>query len=583
MIERVWTATVSWGSDGRDLDIFSTVTAGGQTSSGVGWNNGRETTKVVVQNNQVNGTFYAIWGGDNTSFAGSETVTIYFRGERLPTGNVEVATLTTHLNFYGEGSSPVTMTVANQAGSYTGSANTRYSNRAEASDPAIVIPILANGGSAESKYLIELSTFPDGGGTAFGGGLFSSGDSCTVSASPKSGATFIGWYEGSTLVSPNASYTFSVTADRSLVAHFTVQVEVVAEPTDGGTVSGGGNYAIGDSCTITASPAAGYKFVNWTSSGGQTVSTTSHTFAVTGDITWTAHFEHKRVWVIAAQSPGHSGGVYVNPYATPYDVQKCNYGASGDSVHLLATNNAGWRFVRWTGPGGYTSPSSDVTVALSESYVETNKVYDSSLRDYTIVFTAEFEPTAYNTVKMRILEGADYGTLQGMVLYWTPDGSNSADVSKFVTVVKDTASEYEVRVPVTYYPKMAKTVTGPTQGSWTDTVPLLVPDMTRNRHVYKYVVTLNGAAETWEAPPRKDPVPPMYDWALGYFDENSYYDMESLWQRAEYLTPYVAQETGNGAALTVDFYLKRVGTGNILCTGAGKILCDSSRKMMFDG
>ena len=91
MIERVWTATVSWGSDGRDLDIFSTVTAGGQTSSGVGWNNGRETTKVVVQNNQVNGTFYAIWGGDNTSFAGSETVTIYFRGERLPTGNVENA------------------------------------------------------------------------------------------------------------------------------------------------------------------------------------------------------------------------------------------------------------------------------------------------------------------------------------------------------------------------------------------------------------------------------------------------------------------------------------------------------------
>lgn len=581
MIERVWTATVSWGSDGRDLDIFSTVTAGGQTSSGVGWNNGRETTKIVVQNNQVNGTFYAIWGGDNTSFAGSETVTIYFRGDRLPTGNVEVATLTTHLNFYGEGSSPVTMTVANQAGSYTGSANTRYSHRAEASDPAIVVPILANGGSAESKYLIELSTFPDGGGTAFGGGLFSNGDSCTVSASPKSGATFIGWYEGSTLVSSNASYTFSVSADRSLVAHFTVQVEVVADPTDGGTVSGGGNYAVGDSCTITASPATGYKFLNWTSSSGQTVSTASHTFAVTGDVTWTAHFEHKRVWILAGSSPGFSGGVYVNPYATPYNMQRCYYGVSGDSVRLLATTNPGWRFVRWTGPGGYTSTSADVTVALTESYVETNKVYDSSLQDYRLSFKAEFEPTAYNTIKVRILEGANFGTLQ-RILYWTPGGSNSADVSQFVTVVTDTASEYEVRVPVTYYPVMANSVTGPTYGGYTYTTPLLAPVMTRNRHVYKYVVTLNGTAETYEAPQRLDPAPPQYISHLGYFDETSYNDMEQLWNRSEGLTPNESQTTGNGSTLTVDLYLKRGSTGKILCTAQSTILCGSSRAPLYD-
>ena len=359
-------------------------------------------------------------------------------------------------------------------------------------------------------------------------------------------------------------------------------VSVATDPSDGsgGTASGGGLYAAGSSCTITATPADGYRFVHWT--GGQAVSTTSHTFAVTSDITWTAHFERKRVWVLAGSSPGLSGSIYVNPYSHPYSLQECNYGASGDSVRLLATAGSGWRFLRWTGPGGYTSTSADVTIALSDSYVDANKVYSSSLRDYTITFTAEFEPTAYNTIKVRILEGAEYGTVQ-RILYWTPNKNSSTSNDQYVTVIKDTSSEYEVRVPVSYFPEMAKSVTGPTEGGYTYTTPLLAPNMTRNRHVYKYLVTLDGVTETYEAPPRKDPVPPMYDWALGYFDENSYDEMELLWQRVEGLCPYDAQETGTGATLTVDFYLKRIATENILCTGAGKILCNSARKLMFDG
>ena len=400
---------------------------------------------------------------------------------------------------------------------------------------------------------------------------------------------FWGYYESTTLQSKTTTYTAIFvpssqppSPDVPDPSEVEYTVSVYASPYEGGTVSGGGTYTNGSSCTIKAVPEPGWRFVRWHGTDGGSSSSASHTFSVTRDVVWTAEFERKKVWVLAAQSPGHSGGVYVNPYAVPYNMQECNYGASGDSVHLLATTNAGWRFVRWTGPGGYTSTSADVTVPLSESYVEDNQVYDSSLRAYKLVFTAEFEPTAYNTVKVRILEGADYGTLQ-RILRWTPNANDSADVSRFVTVIKDTASEYEVRVPVSFFPEMAKSVTGPTQGGWTPTVPLLAPDMTHNRHVYKYVVTLNGAAETWEAPPRKDPVPPMYDWALGYFDESSYDDMESLWQRAEGLCPYDAQTTGNGATLTVDFFLKRIATEKILCTAQCNILCGSSSAPLYDG
>lgn len=345
-------------------------------------------------------------------------------------------------------------------------------------------------------------------------------------------------------------------------------VSVVTDPYDGsgGTASGGGLYAAGSSCTITATPADGYRFVNWT--GGQTVSTTSYTFAVTGDVTWTAHFQRKRVWIIAGGSPGQSGNVYVNPYASPYNMQECNYGASGDSVRLLATDNPGWRFLRWTGPGGYTSTLADVTVALSDSYVETYKVYHSGLRDYALTFTAEFEPTAYNTIKMRILEGAAYGTLQRVT--WGAGAYN-----QFVTVVKDTASEYEVRVPINWYAAMANSIANPNPQGNPDSVPLLEPTMTRNRRLYRYVVTLNGNAITYDIPQRQK--------GTSSYAHDHFHDMERLWSNAFYLCPYGSQETGrNAATLTVDFYLNRDSTGKILCTAQDEILCGSSSVPLYD-
>ncbi|MBR0177787.1 MAG: hypothetical protein IJQ11_10210 [Bacteroidales bacterium] len=40
-----------------------------------------------------------------------------------------------------------------------------------------------------------------------------------------------------------------------------------SEPTNGGTVSGGGTYELGSNCTLNAVAAVGYEFVNWTLNG----------------------------------------------------------------------------------------------------------------------------------------------------------------------------------------------------------------------------------------------------------------------------------------------------------------------------
>ena len=48
------------------------------------------------------------------------------------------------------------------------------------------------------------------------------GGSVTVVATPNAGYTFTNWTEGGAQVSATASYTFTATADRTLVANFIV-------------------------------------------------------------------------------------------------------------------------------------------------------------------------------------------------------------------------------------------------------------------------------------------------------------------------------------------------------------------------
>src|SRR5262249_941540 len=85
-------------------------------------------------------------------------------------------------------------------------------------------------------------------------------------ATPASGYVFVNWTEGGTVVSTAASYSFTLAANRNLVANFqqTFSISVSASPTAGGTVSGGGTFASGSTQTVTATPASGYTFVNWT-------------------------------------------------------------------------------------------------------------------------------------------------------------------------------------------------------------------------------------------------------------------------------------------------------------------------------
>ena len=97
---------------------------------------------------------------------------------------------------------------------------------------------------------------------------------------------------GEEVVSTEATYTFTVTEDIALVANFALDTHVVTITAENGTIEGlatNGRYEHGTTATLTATPAEGYKFVNWTV-GEEVITENPYSFVVTADITIVANF-----------------------------------------------------------------------------------------------------------------------------------------------------------------------------------------------------------------------------------------------------------------------------------------------------
>ena len=68
-------------------------------------------------------------------------------------------------------------------------------------------------------------------------------------------------------------------------------IAATANVTEGGTVEGADVYYLGETCTLTATPAEGYQFVNWTENGEEVSTEATYTFEVDADRELIANFE----------------------------------------------------------------------------------------------------------------------------------------------------------------------------------------------------------------------------------------------------------------------------------------------------
>ena len=75
-------------------------------------------------------------------------------------------------------------------------------------------------GSQSTSFVINATANPVEGGVVIGGGSYQMGAECTLNATASEGYTFINWTENGEMVSTDATYTFTVSSDRNLVAAF---------------------------------------------------------------------------------------------------------------------------------------------------------------------------------------------------------------------------------------------------------------------------------------------------------------------------------------------------------------------------
>ena len=149
-------------------------------------------------------------------------------------------------------------------------------------------------------YTITVVANPTAGGTVSitGSGQYQEDDEVTVEANANSGYRFINWTDAGSELSNEAEYTFNATKDVQLTANFELipvyEVTLLANPTEGGTVTGAGSYETDNEVTVNAIANGGWRFLNWTDDGNNELSTeAAYKFIVTEDITLTANFVEK--------------------------------------------------------------------------------------------------------------------------------------------------------------------------------------------------------------------------------------------------------------------------------------------------
>lgn len=194
-------------------------------------------------------------------------------------------------------------------------------------------------GDSDDVEHLTVSVVTSGNGSATGGGRFEAGQTVTLRATPDAEASFEGWHlnnaSGERISTANP-YSFQVQSNMTICAKFLggptphYTISVMATPTQGGTVSGGGSKEEGSSCTVVATPAQGYAFTGWYENGQIVSSNPNYTFTVQNARTLQARFAESTGVTIAVETD--SQGTSVTGGGT-YEI--------GDSVTVVASQEQG--------------------------------------------------------------------------------------------------------------------------------------------------------------------------------------------------------------------------------------------------
>ena len=152
----------------------------------------------------------------------------------------------------------------------------------------------------KSRYVIAVEKNITEAGTITGAGEYEEDQVVTLVATTNQGYAFLGWYEGTTALSTNVTYTFTASADRAIVAKWEVNAPVtsnrytiVVQKTieRAGTVTGAGEYDENQVVVLTVTTKEGYVFRGWYEDGYPLGTHESYSFAAMKNRTIVAKWE----------------------------------------------------------------------------------------------------------------------------------------------------------------------------------------------------------------------------------------------------------------------------------------------------
>jgi len=323
-------------------------------------------TEVTLEATPAEGWYFVEWSGGATGTSPTTTVTV--NGPTQVTAHFEEIPAKTYsltVGVEGEG------TVEPSGGTYeegttetltaTPAEGWRFSHweqDAEGTNPQTQITFDSNktvkAVFAQGVHLLAVNI--EGQGSVDpAGGWYDTNDVLTLHATPAAGWRFVGWFGDVT--GSQASVTITMVQDTTVTARFealnpnTYSLTVHVEGQ--GTVQpSSGIYEKGEVVALLATPAEGWRFVEW--SGDASGDELATAVTINGDTTVTARFESSapQRYTLTVQIEGQGS---VEPSGGTYE--------EGEVVSLKATPAEGWYFVSWSGDASGEQASVTITVA----------------------------------------------------------------------------------------------------------------------------------------------------------------------------------------------------------------------------
>ena len=374
------------------ITTWSTVTSSQLVYSGTytfnqGWNtitltspfayNGTSNVLLTVDDNTgtwtTNSQFYTYSTGANRA--------IYYRNDYTnpdPTGSVSVTVSSLQVNAQMIVTKEVPSTDGYLSVSPTSLTGFEATSGATASNPQSVAVI---GRNLQANLIV---TAPTGYEVSSASGGTYNG---TLTMTPSNGSiqsnVFVrlsssvtpGNYNGNmTLTSGTTSASVSLNGTVTPGSGAQYTITAMANPTAGGTVTGGGTYYENGTCTLVATANTGYTFTNWTKDGAQVSTSATYSFTVTENASYVANFTLNSYEVTATAEPA-AGGTITGEGT--YD--------HGATATLTATASEGYTFTNWTKDGTQVSTNATYSFTVTET---TALVANFTINSYTVTATA---------------------------------------------------------------------------------------------------------------------------------------------------------------------------------------------------